>query len=107
MVYSRGKIGKTFLIRKYFKAKFNFEITAKRNESLKDQLEHFMQTIVSHRYMDARIAKPESWMEAFQVLIYYSDSLERRKKILSHSSVDGQNHQRKPGILKSIKKAHI
>jgi AAA+ ATPase superfamily predicted ATPase len=82
-VYGRRRIGKTFLIRKYFESKFTFEITALHNGTMKDQLDHFVQTIASHGYMEARIANPETWMQAFQVLSLYLDSLKgKEKKVL-------------------------
>lgn len=79
-VYGRRRIGKTFLIRKYFESKFTFEITGLHNGTVKDQLNHFVQTIASNGYIEARIANPETWMQAFQVLSLYLDSLKSKEK---------------------------
>jgi hypothetical protein len=80
VVYGRRRIGKTFLIRSYFKQSFDFEITGLHNGSLSDQLTHFTNTIATYDYKEAMIANPTSWMEAFKLLTFYLDKLKGKKK---------------------------
>lgn len=83
VVYGRRRIGKTFLIRSFFKQTFDFEITGLHNGSLHDQLTHFTNTVISFGFQEAMIAKPTSWMEAFKLLSFYLDRIkDKRKKVL-------------------------
>ena len=44
-VYGRRRIGKTFLVKQFFKNKFDFYITGAYNASKKDQLFNFKMTL--------------------------------------------------------------
>ncbi len=74
-VYGRRRMGKTFLIRQYFDKKLSFEIVGLHNGTIRDQLDNFVQTLVRHGYAEAMVAKPSSWMEAFQLFSLYINSL--------------------------------
>lgn len=82
-VYGRRRIGKTFLIRKFFDSKFVFEITGLHDGEMSDQLTHFTQTLAVAGYAPAAIASPSSWMEAFRLLMLYLDKKSGKgKKVL-------------------------
>lgn len=67
-IYGRRRIGKTFLIRHFFKKKgVYFELTGIKNGSLKQQLHHF--SIEFSRIFGTELLKPpSSWLEAFNLL---------------------------------------
>lgn len=80
VIIGRRRVGKTFLIRKYFEGKFTFDITALHNGDMDDQLKHFTQTLVKKGYYPAHLSQPESWMAAFEMLGAYIDEQKSRKK---------------------------
>jgi AAA+ ATPase superfamily predicted ATPase len=82
-VYGRRRIGKTFLIRKFFDGKFVFEITGLHGGEMTDQLTHFNQTLALSGFSPSAISAPSSWMEAFRLLMLYLDKKRGKgKKIL-------------------------
>ena len=82
-VYGRRRIGKTFLIRNYFKGKFLFEITGLHGGEMSDQLKHFTQTLALAGHAPAAVSAPSSWMDAFQLLMIFLDTRKGKgKKVL-------------------------
>jgi uncharacterized protein len=79
-IYGRRRVGKTFLIRKYFENKIRFEIAGLYKGNMIDQLQHFSHTLVKAGYYPASISTPESWIAAFELLALYIDSLKDKKK---------------------------
>ena len=71
-VYGRRRVGKTFLIDEVFHDDMVFHHTGlspydrRRKITLKDQLQNFYFSLLSHGMED--IAQPKSWMEAFFLL---------------------------------------
>jgi len=76
-IYGRRRIGKTYLVRQVYKSYIQFEITGLHDATLADQLENFHLTL-SQKGMNT--PKPKSWLDAFQQLSQYIDSLTSRKK---------------------------
>lgn len=74
-VYGRRRIGKTFLIKTYFKEKFDFYMTGVFNSSLSDMLEYFHAQL--EEYSGKKWTKPKSWMQAFRQLQTYLSSLKK------------------------------
>ena len=72
-LYGRRRVGKTFLVREYFKKQLCFELTGIKDGSLKEQLANF------HGQLSEKSRKsrplPESWQEAFQQLREHLGSL--------------------------------
>ena len=79
-VYGRRRIGKTFLIKTYFKGKFDFYMTGVFNSSLPDMLDYFHAQL--EEYSGKTWEKPRSWMQAFRQLQAYLSSLKKSKIIV-------------------------
>lgn len=79
-VYGRRRIGKTYLIKHYFKGEFDFYMTGAYNSSLTDQLANFQQQLAD--YSGEKRPRPKSWREAFHQLKEYLSSLNKDKIIV-------------------------
>jgi AAA+ ATPase superfamily predicted ATPase len=78
-IYGRRRIGKTFLIREFFKKNTVFEVTGLYGGKMKDQLENFTNEI-KKRSKNDKLTTPKSWLEAFTLLENYADSLKGKQK---------------------------
>jgi len=83
-VYGRRRIGKTFLIRKYFDSKIRFEVAGLHKGDMSDQLLHFTQTLAKTWNKDiAHIERPATWIEAFDLLAtYIRRKRDKKKKVI-------------------------
>ena len=79
-VYGRRRIGKTFLVKQFFKENFDFYITGAYQASRKDQLFNFKMTLES--YSGKKRKTPQTWLEAFFQLKDYLSSLGDRRKVV-------------------------
>ena len=77
-VYGRRRVGKTFLILNAFEKKLAFEFSGIHNETLDQQLENFTEAI-SNTTGSLPLAKPKSWIQAFNLLRDYLDPILRNK----------------------------
>jgi AAA+ ATPase superfamily predicted ATPase len=78
-VYGRRRIGKTYLIRNYFRQELLFEITGLYKGTQKDQLENFRNELGKKlNYIDTK--KINTWLSAFQALETYILSSDSSKK---------------------------
>ena len=66
VVYGRRRVGKTHLVREYFKDRFAFRATGVANKSMRTQLRTFHQKLVEHG--DGHRSAPKDWFEAFSRL---------------------------------------
>lgn len=78
-VYGRRRIGKTYLIREYFRNHIVFEITGLYGGSLSDQLENFTKEI-RRRTKRPKMNAPHSWFDAFAMLEQYLNKQKSAKK---------------------------
>lgn len=83
VVYGRRRVGKTFLIRNYFKDQFTFYHTALsplelEEDLLQAQLQNFTSSL--RRYGCQVDKAPKDWLSAFDMLI---NLLQEKKKRLS------------------------
>jgi len=76
-VYGRRRVGKTFLIRNVYKNDIVLEFSGIHNGSLKQQLYNFHLTLSAR---NSSFKKPSNWIEAFNQLGQYNDSLISNKK---------------------------
>lgn len=74
-VYGRRRVGKTFLIRNHFDKLIKFEILGLHNGDLKDQLKQVFDVVSSYGLPKSALNYPESWMDAFQLIQSYINSL--------------------------------
>jgi len=66
VVYGRRRIGKTFLIKEYFKEQFSFYSTGVLSNKSKDELMVFYQSLKRYGYEGTKC--PKNWFEAFEIL---------------------------------------
>ena len=73
-IYGRRRIGKTFLIRSFFKDKFDFYATGIIDGSPEEEMEAFHLALQRYGYKGRRA---ETWIQAFTIL---ADLLERKNR---------------------------
>lgn len=78
VVYGRRRIGKTFLIRETYKNQLAFEFVGMYKASTREQLKLFQQTLSN--LSKVKLKAPTNWLEAFQQLKNYCDTLKGNKK---------------------------
>ena len=78
-LYGRRRIGKTYLIREYFKTSIVFEMSGLFGGSLKDQLETFSKELVK-RTKRTELETAKSWFQAFTMLESYLDKFKSESK---------------------------
>ncbi len=66
VVYGRRRVGKTFLIKEYFKGRFSFYATGVFGTKTRDQLKTFNKSLVEYGCEDKTV--PKDWLEAFSRL---------------------------------------
>lgn len=83
-VYGRRRIGKTFLVREYFKDKnaIFFNSTGAKDGLLAAQIEHFTKEISSTFYKGLKITQGKNWDETFEILSAAIADLPKRKKVV-------------------------
>lgn len=79
-VYGRRRIGKTFLIKKFFNNKFDFYLTGSYDAPLSDQLSEFQSQLTE--YSGHKWRRPKNWHEAFRQLKEYLSSIHKRNIIV-------------------------
>ncbi len=80
-VYGRRRVGKTFLIREYFKYRFDFQISALANANTQQQLFNF-DTTLSEQSNLVFEDESKNWLIAFQRLIRHLNQKRNKKKIV-------------------------
>ena len=80
-VYGRRRVGKTFLIKEYFKESFSFYISGLANATKEEQLENFNATLTF--YGKTSYPRTKKWTETFRQLIHLLEhSKKKGKKII-------------------------
>ncbi len=74
-VYGRRRVGKTFLIRNGFSRGLSFEFSGMHHADLQQQLENFSMALTLALGNRLPLAKPESWLNAFEMLKSYLEPL--------------------------------
>lgn len=80
-VYGRRRVGKTFLIREYFKYSFDFEVSALANADTQQQLFNFDTTLNEQSNLVFEDAS-KNWLIAFQRLIKHLENKAKQSKIV-------------------------
>lgn len=85
-LYGRRRVGKTFLIREYFKLKEGavfFNVTGAKNAPMKEQLKHFTAQLSGTFYGGIELKEGNNWDEAFgQLTKAIKEQVSKDKKII-------------------------
>lgn len=76
-LYGRRRVGKTSLVRYYFKDKFDFYVTGVLDGTKTDQEDAFYDALVKHGYVGD---KPKNWKEALNALGTILEKIKRKKR---------------------------
>jgi AAA+ ATPase superfamily predicted ATPase len=74
-VYGRRRVGKTYLIRAFYKNVLAFELTGIHEAGTKTQLENFSLALQAATKSTVPLAIPASWLQAFSMLTAYISHL--------------------------------
>ena len=77
-VYGRRRVGKTFLIREYFKNSFSFYISGLANSTKGEQLENFNATLSF--YGKTPYPRAKDWLESFRQLVHLIEYNKKKGK---------------------------
>lgn len=80
VVYGRRRVGKTFLIDRFFNQQYDFYMTGMYEATNQEQLTHFAQRMSIHT--GKVYPTPANWMDAFFQLQLYLQTLSRKKRIV-------------------------
>ena len=72
-ICGRRRVGKTFLVREYFEQEMVFQASGLAGGNTQEQLKNFFYTL--RRYDRNVTSMPHDWLDAFEMLISYLDSL--------------------------------
>lgn len=101
-IYGRRRIGKTYLVDRYFRTKgIYFHFTGMKEASLKEHLTLFRHTCLA-RFSKQDIPSMRSWLEAFLFLREAIDELDKSQKIILFFDEIPWIDTRKSGFLKSL-----
>jgi uncharacterized protein len=79
-VYGRRRVGKTFLIRNHFDKLIKFEISGLHNGDKEAQLKEVFDIVSSYGLPPNKLMYPTSWMDAFNLIETYLNTLKGQKK---------------------------
>jgi AAA+ ATPase superfamily predicted ATPase len=80
-VYGRRRVGKTFLIKEFFKLSFTFYVTGLANAGKKEQMKNFNSSL--NHYGGMPYPQEKSWIEIFRQLIHLLEhSRKKGKKVI-------------------------
>ena len=95
-VYGRRRVGKTYLIRKYFDNKFTFYHTGEANVGMKDQLLGFRDSLKEY---GRDCSLPTSWREAFHELRKLIEASSEEKKVVFIDEMPWMDTPRSNGFV--------
>ncbi len=78
-IYGRRRVGKTFLVRQYFKKQIVFDFTGAKDSSKSTQLDNFFAEYLMQTKAKKETQAPKSWFEAFRYLANYLQGLKATK----------------------------
>ena len=98
-IYGRRRVGKTWLIRGFFRDKFTFYATGIARGNRNEQLKNFYKSICS--YGKSKSKQPKDWYEAFDLLKEVIKQSRQRKKVVFLDELPWMDTQ-KSEFLKAI-----
>jgi AAA+ ATPase superfamily predicted ATPase len=105
VLYGRRRIGKTFLIREFFKQKENcqfFQAIGLQNGTLAKQLKHFAESLSETFTHGIQIKTPESWEDAFRTLSQLIESTKSTGKTVIFLDELPWMATRRAGLLEAL-----
>ncbi len=79
-VYGRRRVGKTYLVKQFFREKFDFYVTGIYNGSLKEQLAFFNKQL--NHYSQSYYPMPRNWNDAFDQLQQYLSHINKKQIVV-------------------------
>ena len=79
-IYGRRRVGKTFLIKEYFEKDIVFAVAGLAKGNTRMQIKNFYKTIL--RYAPSLKESPKDWLDVFDILIKYIESLGPGRKVI-------------------------
>lgn len=83
-IYGRRRIGKTYLVRQYFKDKkaIFFNTTGSKDGVISEQISHFTKEIGSIFYNSIPLKQAKNWDETFELLTKAIDTVQKNNKVI-------------------------
>lgn len=83
-ILGRRRVGKTFLVRSFFKEMIDFEMIGLKDGTTEQQLRNFAYSLKDARKSETVEQTPKDWLEAFHQLKEYLEQLgnKKRKKVV-------------------------
>jgi len=79
-VIGRRRVGKTFLIKEFYKDRLVFDVTGVQDAPMDEQLETFAYRIQKLSKSRLPVAVPDKWLQAFMLLIDYLEGFDFEEK---------------------------
>lgn len=79
-IYGRRRIGKTYLIREFYRDKIIFSFSAMNGASRAEQIENFMLKLTTVTNQFEEHVLPENWLQAFSKLKQFLEGIRKTKK---------------------------
>ena len=101
-VYGRRRIGKTYMIREFYKKNMVFEASGINEKNQSQQLENFWLT--QYDFEKVKREKPKTWLQAFQNLKEFIESIKGKKKKVIFLDEIAWFETQKSGFLAALDK---
>ena len=79
-IYGRRRVGKTFLVREFYKKLIAFEFVGAYQIDMHGQLDNFYRAFLNQAKNIPELERPKSWFDAFDMLSSYLESLDKKRK---------------------------